>query len=50
MTPQIPKPQDEKEAIATLTYAVQCLNETLVNIDERLKTLNVHLLKREQTR
>jgi hypothetical protein len=49
MTLQIPKPEDEKEALAILTLAVRQLTEALVSIDERLKTLNVHLLKRENS-
>ena len=49
MTLQVPKPEDEKEALAILTLAVRQLTEALVSIDERLKTLNVHLLKRQNS-
>lgn len=45
MTPQIEKPQDEKEAIARLAHAVTQMNVTLVSIHEELKELNVNLRK-----
>jgi hypothetical protein len=40
MTPQIEKPQDEKEAIALLTFAVRQLTEVLVSIQQQLKKMN----------
>jgi hypothetical protein len=43
MTPQIEKPQDEKEAVARLAYAVTQMNETLVAIHAQLKEMNLNL-------
>lgn len=40
MPPQIEKPQDEKEAIALLTFAVRQLTNVLVSIEQQLRELN----------
>jgi hypothetical protein len=48
MTPQIEKPQDEKEAIAKLTFAVGQLTEALVAIHQEVKELNVNFRRDQQ--
>lgn len=45
MAPQIEKPQDEKEAIARLTYAVEQMTNVLVSLHEQLRQLNQGLRK-----
>jgi hypothetical protein len=45
---QIPKPEDEKEAIALLTHAVTEITQALGKIHEQLKILNSNLRQRNQ--